>query len=74
MMSDDRSKETDELAETPADPESARILEADARDRLAAMGIDQDDGLVLAKEYVAAEPGGDVEDFLEFVRRRRERA
>jgi hypothetical protein len=35
------------------------------------MGIEHDEGLVLAKEYVAAEPGGDVEDFIEFVRSRR---
>jgi hypothetical protein len=70
-VSDDRSEETEELGRPDADPESARLLEADARDRLAAMGIDGDEGLILAKEFVAAEPGGDVEDFLAFVRDRR---
>jgi hypothetical protein len=70
-MTDGRSEETEELGRTRADPESARLLEADARDRLAAMGIDADDGLILAKEFVAAEPGGDVDDFLRFVRAKR---
>jgi len=71
MSDEPETTEGEELARPDvrrADPESARILEADARDRLSAMGIDRDEGMILAKEFVADEPGGDVEDFLAFVR------
>ena len=74
----ERGDDSPDVEETPADreveetdPESARVLEMDARDRLSALGIDRDEGMVLAKEYVALGREGDVDDFIEYVRAHR---
>ena len=52
------------------DPESARLLEVDAADQLAALGVDRADGLALAKQYLEQRGDGDVEGFVAYVRRR----
>jgi hypothetical protein len=46
----------------------------DAADELVALGVDLDDGLALAKQYLEQRGDGDVEGFVAFVRRRLESA
>lgn len=64
-----RANDADEI-----DPESARLLHVDAAAELVALGVDRDDGLALAKQYLEQRGDGDVEGFVAFVRRRLESA
>jgi hypothetical protein len=48
----------------------ARLLQVDAADELDAMGVDRDDGLALAKQYLEQRGDGDVKGFVAYVRRR----
>jgi hypothetical protein len=63
-----RANDADEV-----DPESARLLQVDAAERLTALGVDREDGLALAKEYLEQHGDGDVEGFVAYVRRRLDR-
>jgi hypothetical protein len=60
-----RANDADEI-----DPESARLLQVDAADELDAMGVDRDDGLALAKQYLEQRGDGDVKGFVAYVRGR----
>jgi hypothetical protein len=52
------------------DPESARLLQVDAADELGALGVDREDGLALAKQYLEGHGDADVEGFVRYVRER----
>jgi hypothetical protein len=55
------------------DPESARLLQVDAADELDALGVDREDGLALAKQYLQGRGDADVEAFVRYVRERFQR-
>jgi hypothetical protein len=55
------------------DPESARLLQVDAAEQLDALGVDREDGLALAKQYLERHGDADVEGFVRYVRERSDR-
>lgn len=57
---------------TTSEVESARTLEMDAADRLTAEGVQRDDVRRLADEYIALDLGQGTDDFVAWVRQRRE--
>jgi len=52
------------------DPESARLLVVDAQGDLDALGVDREDALELAKEYLERSEGAEIPGFIAFVRER----